>query len=50
MDKNKQTEKLGVSRTEAWADTDHSEKGSRITIPSEVAVEDAKRWVEENEK
>lgn len=50
MDKNKKTEKLGTSRTEAWADIDHSEKETKITIPSEMAVEDAKEWVEENEK
>ena len=41
---------LGGDATEAWADIDHYEKGSRVSIPSEEAVEDAKAWVEVNQK
>ncbi len=45
-DKNK----IGSSATEAWADVDHYEKDTHVSIPSEEAVEQAKEWVEENEK
>ncbi|WP_323985066.1 CDIF630_02480 family spore surface protein [Fusibacter ferrireducens] len=41
---------LGGGATEAWADIDHYEKDSCISIPSEEAVELAKAWVEENQK
>jgi hypothetical protein len=41
---------LGASRTEAWADHKKYEDETRVNIPSEQAVEDAKQWVEENEK
>lgn len=41
---------LGSGATEAWANTDHYEKESHVSIPSEEAVELAKAWVEENEK
>lgn len=50
MDKTKEFEKLGSSATEAWADHGKELKETKVTIPSEVAVQDAKEWVEENEK
>lgn len=50
MEKTKKTEQLGSSVTEAWADNDKEIKETNVTIPSEEAVEDAKEWVEENEK
>ncbi|MBM7561253.1 CDIF630_02480 family spore surface protein [Fusibacter tunisiensis] len=50
MDKSQKVEKLGSSKTEAWADTKTLEKESKVNIPSQTAVEDAKEWVEENEK
>jgi hypothetical protein len=50
MDKTKELEKLGSSATEAWADNDKELKETKVTIPSEEAVNDVKEWVEENEK
>ncbi|WP_306455960.1 DUF3787 domain-containing protein [Fusibacter sp. 3D3] len=41
---------LGGGATEAWADIDHYEKESCVSIPSEEAVEIAKAWVDENHK
>lgn len=49
-DKDKLNSTLGGSATEAWADSHHVEKDTKVNIPSEEAVEDAKHWVEENEK
>lgn len=46
----KEKNKLGGSKTEAWADTHHTDKETNVSIPSEEAVEDAKHWVEDNEK
>lgn len=46
MDKKK----LGDTRTEAWADQEKFKEETHVNIPSEQAVEDAKEWVEENEK
>lgn len=37
------------SATEAWADHDHYEPETHVSIPSEEAVENAKEWVEGNE-
>ncbi len=37
------------SVTEAWADPDHFEPDTNVSIPSEEAVEAAKKWVETNE-
>lgn len=37
------------SATEAWADHDHYEPETNVSIPSEEAVENAKEWVEGNE-
>jgi hypothetical protein len=42
--------KLGSSQTEAWADAKKYEKDTHINLPSEAAVENAKEWVDENEK
>lgn len=49
-DKKKTNPSLGASKTEAWADSHHVEKDTNLAIPSEEAVEQAKEWVEENEK
>lgn len=40
---------IGASSTEAWAEIAYVKEGSRVTIPSEEAVERAKAWVEEHE-
>ncbi len=37
------------SVTAAWADHDHYEPETNVSIPSEEAVEIAKEWVENNE-
>jgi hypothetical protein len=50
MEKTKELEKLGSSATEAWAENDKEIKDTKVTIPSEEAVQEAKEWVEENEK
>lgn len=52
MDKkiNKDTAYLGSNATAAWADAESEEKDTKINIPSEEAVKDAKEWIEENEK
>lgn len=39
----------GASATEAWAEQDHFDPDTHVSIPSEDAVERAKNWVEENE-
>jgi lantibiotic modifying enzyme len=36
--------------TAAWADVDEKQPVSKVTIPSEFAVENAKDWVDSNEK
>lgn len=41
---------LGASQTEAWTDAKKYESDSHVNLPSEMAVENAKEWVEENEK
>ncbi len=41
---------LGSGATEAWANVDHYEQETNVSVPSEEAVELAKAWVEENEK
>lgn len=49
--KSEHMEKItGTSVTEAWADIDHLDKDTKVSIPSYIAVEAAKEWVEENEK
>ncbi|MGX8796423.1 CDIF630_02480 family spore surface protein [Fusibacter sp. JL298sf-3] len=48
--KDKKKAPLGSSKTEAWADSHHVEEETNISIPSEEAVQDAKEWVEQNEK
>lgn len=46
----KQTSKEhGSAATEAWADADHHDPETHVSIPSEEAVENAKEWVEGNE-
>lgn len=50
MNDDKNKAKLGSSETEAWADHKTIDKDTKINIPSEAAVENAKEWVEENEK
>ena len=47
---NKDTAYLGSNATAAWADAEKLEKDTKINIPSEEAVKDAKEWIEENEK
>ena len=48
--KTKNYEKLHSSHeTEAWADMKDNDPETKVNIPSERAVEDAKEWVEENE-
>lgn len=41
---------LGSSATEAWADVEKIDEETKVNTPSEEAVEDAKKWIEENEK
>ncbi|MFA5528745.1 MAG: DUF3787 domain-containing protein [Peptostreptococcales bacterium] len=36
--------------TAAWANVERIEKPSNVSIPSELAVIEAKEWVEENKK
>ncbi len=50
MKKSIDKKKLGDTSTEAWADQEKLKKETNVNIPSEQAVEDAKEWVEENEK
>ena len=38
------------SSTEAWADHKEFDPETNVSIPSEEAVEDAKEWIEGNEK
>jgi hypothetical protein len=40
----------GSTRTEAWADHKEFDPETHVSIPSAEAVEDAKEWVEGNEK
>lgn len=39
----------GANKTEAWADAESYEPVTNINIPHEVAVENAKDWVDDNE-
>lgn len=41
---------VGSAATEAWADHKSYDPETHVSIPSEEAVEDAKEWVEGNEK
>ena len=36
--------------TEAWADVACTTEDAKVAIPTEEGVEDAKEWVEDNEK
>lgn len=47
---SKKEASIGSSATEAWADNTNQEKDTKVNLPSEEAVKDAKEWVEENEK
>jgi len=40
---------VGSNATDALSSVDHYEDGN-VTIPTADAVEEAKKWVEENEK
>lgn len=41
---------LGSCKTEAWADADHYQEETHVSIPSVQAVEDAMNWIGENKK
>lgn len=47
-DKSKQ-KIYGANVTEAWSDAESYEAETNINIPHEVAVENAKDWVDDNE-
>jgi len=36
--------------TAAWADIDHLQQHTRLPIPHEIAVRNAKEWVDTNQK
>jgi len=40
----------GSTKTEAWADSKEFDPETNVNKPSINAVEDAKEWVEDNEK
>lgn len=50
MDKKKTCVECSSSLTSAWADHKNEKKDTHVHIPSLEAVEDAKHWVEENQK
>lgn len=55
MVKNKYNQKnrykpIESHQTAAWANIEKTENVSRVPIPSEFQVENAKKWVEENQK
>lgn len=39
----------GSAMTAAWADHEHYDPETHVSIPSEEAVENAKEWIERNE-
>jgi hypothetical protein len=41
---------LGSNKTEAVLDAERYEEGTHVHIPHEEAINDAKDWVDENEK
>ena len=41
---------LGASQSEAWTEAKKYERDSHVNIPFEMAVENEKEWVEENER
>lgn len=47
-DKNK-LKIYGANITEAWSDAESYEPETHVNIPHEVAVENAKDWVDTNE-
>ena len=50
MKNNKKEKNLGSNKTEAVLDAEHYEEDTHVHIPHEDAIEDAKDWVDENEK
>lgn len=48
--KNDPIDIIGANKTEAWTNVDHYQDDTCVSIPSTEAVEEAKEWVEENEK
>jgi len=48
--KNENKQPIEKHNTAAWADVSTKLPVSNVTIPSETNVENAKDWVEENEK
>ncbi len=47
---NELKKKIAKSDSEAIENTDHLQKDTNVSIPTEEAVKLAKEWVEENEK
>jgi hypothetical protein len=53
MTKNKCEDKkklTGSNPPEAWAEAEKVDKKTKVNKPSEEAVEEAKDWVDENQK
>jgi prephenate dehydratase len=42
--------RVANSDSEAWANADHYQKETHVSIPSEEAVENQLEWLETNEK
>jgi hypothetical protein len=55
MSDNKHKEKsmsipIEKHETAAWANIEHIKKNSRVPLPSKFEVENAKEWVDKNQK
>lgn len=50
MDRAKRKQPIENHKTAAWADIESTKPVSKVTIPSETQVNDAKQHVDRNEK